>query len=243
MSNVINIAFRRSAPTHLSALSHPAGVEFPKGKMSGAEMFIPEIEDAIQDGTYRSDVIRRLPELVRPGDRVLIIGAGLGVVSTLVAKCKGVTRVIAAEPNVSLIPHLNRVHALNGVPEVETINALLGTGSKGRVGFFARRNLRASSTSPDDGPWEQAMMVPWMDLNLILTEERINLVICESPVSTEQLLECVEHESVERIVVSGDEDASGQWEQVSAANLVANHDRRPASTKVFNRRMSVSAVD
>ena len=59
MSNVIRIAFRRGAPTHSTALSHPAGVEFPKGKVSGADMFIPEIKDAIHDGTYRSDPMDR----------------------------------------------------------------------------------------------------------------------------------------------------------------------------------------
>ena len=180
----------------------------PFDDLSDADLIIPEIRSAISDGMYSSDLIRRLPNMVQAGDRVLVIGAGLGVVSTLVAKSAGVARVIAVEPNISLIPFLNRVHALNGVPWVESINAILCDGCKGRVPFFAQRDLRTSSPMPHDSPWEKVMMVPSMDLDLILTEEQISLVICEAPIASEQLLMFVEHGSVERILVSSGHDAS-----------------------------------
>jgi hypothetical protein len=118
---------------------------------------------------------------------------------------------------------------------VETINAVLDTGSKGRVGFFARRDIRASSPVPHDSPWEKAMMVPSMDLGLILTEERISLVICETPIASAQLLKCVEHGSVERILVSSGDGVSGHWRDATATHLVANLDQKPVSSIVTVR--------
>ena len=78
-------------------LSHPAGVSLPFYDRSDADIIIPEVRSAITDGAYSADMIRLLPDVVRAGDRVLVIGAGLGVVSTLVAKTEGVARVIAGK--------------------------------------------------------------------------------------------------------------------------------------------------
>jgi FkbM family methyltransferase len=231
VTNVIELAHRRHTPTFLKSFSHPAGVEFSFDDPSDADLIIPEIRIAVCDGTYDTDLIRRLRDVVRAGDRVLVIGAGLGVISTLVAKIKGVSRVLAIEPNITLIPHLNRVHALNGVPWVETINAVLGAGPKGRVGFFARRDIRASSPVPHDSPWEKAMMVPSMDLGLILTDERISLVICEAPIASAQLLKCVEHRSVERILISNGDGVSDHRRDATATHLVANHNHKPVDSR------------
>jgi FkbM family methyltransferase len=243
VSNVIDLAHRRRTPTFLNSLSHPAGVNLPFGDLSDAGLIIPEIRSAICDGTYSSDLIRRLPDVVRAGDRVLVMGAGLGVVSTLVAKSEGVARVIAVEPNITLIPYLKRVHALNGVPWVEPINAVLGHDLKGRVPFFARRDLRDSSPLPHDSPWEKAMMVPAMDLDLILTEEQISLIICEAPISSAQLLKCVEHVSVERVLLTSGDDSSEYWRQVTATHLVANHGQKHTDSTIPNCNIILSAPD
>lgn len=231
MTNVIELAHRRHTPTFMKSFSHPAGVEFYFEEQSDADLIIPEIRSAVCDGTYGSNLIRRLPDVVRTGDRVLVIGAGLGIISTLVAKTKGVSRVIAIEPNITLIPHLNRVHARNGVPWVETINAVLRAGSKGRVGFFARRDSRASSPVPHDSPWERTMMVPSMDLGLILTDERISLVICEAPIASKQLLKCVEHGSVERILISNGDSVLEHRRDANATHLVANLNHKPVDSR------------
>lgn len=241
MSNVIDLAHRRHTPTVLTSLTHPAGVELPFDDPSCADLIHSEIRSAICDGTYSADLIRRLPDVVRAGDRVLVIGAGLGLVSTLVAKSERVNRVIAIEPDISLIPYLNRVHALNGVPWVETINAVVGIGSKGRVPFFARRDIRASSPVPHGSEWERAMMIPWMDLDLILTEERISLIISEVSISLARLLKCMEHGSVERILASSNDDASEHWRKDAPAHLAANLDQKPVSSIISNRNTIVSA--
>lgn len=192
----------------------------PFDNPSDAALIIPEIRSEVRAGTYSADILQLLPEAVRPGDRVLIIGAGLGVVSTMVARSEGVERIIAVEANTSLIPYLNRVHELNKVSEIETLNAVLAGGKTGRVPFFARRDLRTSSLVPHDRSWQQVMMVPFMDLNLILKEEQISLVICDIPVATAHLLALADLSQVERVLVGCGEDTGEAWESGGVCTLL-----------------------
>jgi FkbM family methyltransferase len=211
-------------------------VDLSVGDPVDAGLIIPEIRSAVRDGTYSAEVIHQLPDMVRSGDRVLVIGAGLGIVSTLIAKRMGVARVIATEPDIRLIPHLKKVHALNGVPWVETINAVLDCESKGRVPFFARRDLRDSSPVPNGGPWECAMMVPCVDMDLVLTEEQISLVVCEAPISPALLRTCAEHQSVERILVDSNIDnASEHCRDGAGADRAANCSQKPINTTISNQ--------
>ena len=217
---IFDLATKRFNNANLEPLQHPAGVALPFEGPSDAALIIPEIRSEIRSGTYCAEVLRLLPEAVMPGDRVLVIGAGLGVVSTTVARNEGVDRVIAVEANTALIPYLNRVHALNGVSEVETVNAVLAEGKKGRVPFFARRDLRTSSLLPHDRSWQQVIMVPFMDLNLILTDERISLIICDIPITSARLLARAELATVERILVSCGDDPAPYWDEDAMCSLL-----------------------
>lgn len=209
MSVVIDLDSRRRSPTMLTSLSHPAGVTLPFEGPADAELIVPEIRSEILSGAYSADILRVLPDALRAGDRALVIGAGIGLTSTLAAKTRGVKRVIAVEPNTELFPYLMRTHQLNGVPWVESINAVLGHGVRGRVPFFARHDLRTSSILADECSWQMVMLVPCMELNLILIEERINVVICEVPAGGAELLAGMELGTIERILVSSGDDCFG----------------------------------
>ena len=239
---IIDLTAQRGGSALLEPLLHPAGVKLPFESPSDAALIIPEIRSEIRAGTYSADMIGLLDDAVRPGDRVLVIGAGLGVVSTLVAKRSDVKRVIAVEANTTLIPYLKRVHDLNGTPAVETVNAVLAEDKKGRVPFFARRDLRMSSLLPHDRSWQQVMMVPFMDLNLILAEEQISLIICDIPVDAAQLVARAELESVERVLVNCTDEPAACWEEDGACALLIKRGFLPEPTGgavLFQRASSV----
>jgi len=189
-----------------SSLWHPAGVALPFDSAKDADTILPEIRNRIVTGTYSAELLQTLGETVRPADRVLVIGAGLGTASTLAARSPGVARVIAVEPNSELCPYLARTHELNGVPWVETINAVLVSGLLGRVPFFARHDVRLSSLLPDECSWQLAMMVVCMDINLILAEERISLLVCEVPSGAAGILATADLSRVDRVVVGSGDD-------------------------------------
>ena len=213
---IVDLTAQRGGAAVLEPLQHPAGVRLPFEGPSDAALIIPEIRSEVREGTYSADMIGLLPEAIEPGDRVLVIGAGLGVVSTLVGKAEGVERVIAVEANTTLIPYLRRVHELNGVPEVEIVNAVLAEDKQGRVPFFARRDLRLSSLLPHDRSWQQVMMVPFMNLNLILAEERISLVVCDIPVTAATLVAHAALETVDRVLINCSDEPAACWEEEGA---------------------------
>jgi FkbM family methyltransferase len=236
---IVDLVAKRQSST-AEPLLHPAGVTLPFDSPSDAALIIPEIRSEICSAAYSADLVRLLPEAVVPGDRVLVIGAGLGVVSTMAARDEGVDRVIAVEANTALIPYLNRVHALNGVSEVEVVNAVLAEGKKGRVPFFARRDLRTSSLLPHDRSWQQVIMVPFMDLNLILTEERISLIICDLPVASARLVAQAELGQVDRILLDYGDDVAQCWEGngVCTQLVARGYYPGPSGTAIMLRRFS-----
>lgn len=207
-------------------LWHPAGVALPFDGALDAALIIPDIRREVRSGDYVADTIKLLDQAVRPGDRVLVIGAGLGVLTTLIAKRGGVERLIAVEANTQLVHYLERTHALNGVEWIETINAALAEDRKGYVPFFARQDIRTSSLLPDHGSWQQVMMVPTMDLDAILMEEQITLLVSEIPSGTAEVLASANPAHVERILLSAADDPAGTWAKGGALERLAARAQR-----------------
>ena len=88
--------------------------------------------------------------VVRQGDRVLELGAGIGFMSTHIAKARKIREINTFEANPHLIPYIQSVHEANDVNNVHVHNAILGK-RKGSVPFYVRANLLASSMDERDG--------------------------------------------------------------------------------------------
>jgi hypothetical protein len=205
--------------------AHPAGVRLPAYCPSMAASIAPEVRAEIGSGAYGAEMISHIPDVLRAGDRVLVIGAGLGVLTTLIAKSPGVDQVVALEADTRLVPYLESVHALNGVGWIPTLNAVPSTQFRGRVPFFARRDPRHSSLIPDHGDWEQAMVVPVVDLSLILADERISLIVWDGQICPAQVQMLAEAElgSVERILINHGNCPSRGWMAAELQLLRARH--------------------
>ncbi|WP_300533544.1 glycosyltransferase 61 family protein [uncultured Mameliella sp.] len=83
----------------------------------------------MSEGHYEGDKIAGALAVVRPGDRVLELGAGLGVVSAVIARSAAPARVLSFEANPALVPHIRALHALNGLEDrIELRNQMLTSG-------------------------------------------------------------------------------------------------------------------
>ena len=75
----------------------------------------------INEAGYEGQEIKAALHLVKEGDTVLELGAGIGVVSGVIAhKCKPKT-VVSYEANPSLIPHIRELHKINNLTTVNTV--------------------------------------------------------------------------------------------------------------------------
>lgn len=149
-------------PTHFGiwpATAQLDGVEVPiRGSALG-----PVARRRILRGGYERAERKLLAALIEPGDRVIELGASLGIVSTLLARRVGAEgAVVAVEPNRHLQGHFERQVARNGV-SVRLLTALGCPIWHGPVPerwrsqrFAAAANSlsgRAAGEGGDDVPW------------------------------------------------------------------------------------------
>lgn len=122
------------------------GLKFPKhtGIIKG------KLRASLRAGTYEGREADAVLRAVRKGDRVLELGAGIGFMSTHIARARDVEAVHSFEANPHLIPYIQSVHAANDVSVATVHNAILGD-TAGSVPFYVRKNLLASSMDRLDG--------------------------------------------------------------------------------------------
>lgn len=152
-----------------------AGVTIP----DDPAVLSPAIVAAIRSGRFEAAEAAELPHIVRPGDRVLELGAGIGFISTLLDRLPEVRDVLSVEANPYLIPYMARLHAANGVRKVTRMNAVLGDWLTPRASFYLRRDFWMSSLSPGPAPYIAEVEVPVLPMSRLLRDRQISLIVCD----------------------------------------------------------------
>ncbi|PJN96832.1 FkbM family methyltransferase [Amaricoccus sp. HAR-UPW-R2A-40] len=159
-----------------SAELQAGGVRFPHDPA----VITPAIRSAILGGVFEAREARRIPEIVTAGDRVLEIGAGIGFISTLLARQEAVETVLAVEANPHLMGYMARLHAANGVRKVRRLNVVLSDGPEpGSATFYLRRDFWMGSLMAGPNPHVGTVDVPTRNFSALLRDEAISLIVCD----------------------------------------------------------------
>lgn len=119
----------------------------------------PELRQYIYSGDYEAPEYRVLVNSLRPDDRYLELGAGIGFLTTCACHRVGADKVFAYEANPQLVPVVERTAARNGFhPTV--VNAVLGGSGGGQVPFYVDKEFWASSLA--EIPDARRVMVPML---------------------------------------------------------------------------------
>ena len=169
----------------------------------------PAIETAIRSGRYERREAAELPHILRPGDRVLEIGAGIGFISTLIARLPQVASVVAVEANPALIPFIREVHRRNGVEGVRVLNGVLSDAAKDAAPFYLREDFWMSSLSPAPNAYARKVEVPTIPFSDLLRRERITLVVCDVEGAETELFESADLSGVDRIYLEVHDHLTG----------------------------------
>jgi FkbM family methyltransferase len=169
----------------------------------------PTIREAIDSGRFEAEEASQIPHIVRPGDRVLEIGAGIGFISTLLSRQRRVSRVIAVEANPRLIDYMARLHALNRVRKVHRVNAVLTNEPKASATFYLRRDFWMGSLSPQPNAYVGTVEVPTMNLDALLRDEAIDLVVCDVEGAETVLFQHADLSGVDRIFLEMHDHVTG----------------------------------
>lgn len=130
-------------------------------------------------GRYEGTEARAVMELVKPEDRVLELGGGVGLISTVAAKIVGDNSVVCVEANPKMIDYIQKVHKANGIaPKI--INAVaVGKKITDSVRFYLRKDFWVSSMSPLPDDYIEVVSVPVAPIDDLVNQHNPSVVIID----------------------------------------------------------------
>ena len=142
------------------------------------EIITPRIERQMRLGNYEGGECAAARKWVRAGDRVLELGAGVGLVATAIALIKGVERIVSIEANQGLMDLITETHRINGVDMVEIRNGIVAKEAAPDTPFYIRPHFWASSLEPRPAYSEKVAM-PSYALGDLIDEVRPSVIVAD----------------------------------------------------------------
>ncbi|MNE34422.1 hypothetical protein D3C80_1281450 [compost metagenome] len=140
------------------------------------------IRRSITRGWYEAGEAETAISLVKPTDRVLELGGGIGFISTVVTKNCKPAGYIAVEADARLLPIIAKTHRMNDVSSVQVRNCIVtsdpATISKGHCDFTFGANFWGSSAHIENSKGT-TVSVPVFALSNILAETGSNIIIAD----------------------------------------------------------------
>ncbi len=176
-----------------------AGVRIP---------FVPSIitpltETPLREGRYEAAERRALRSCLRPGDRVLELGGGIGFLSALAALTPGVRAVTTVEANPRLIPLIRETHRLNGLEggKARVIKGAVTADAGEDIDFFIRRHFRGSSLDPNLGTFARSVKQQRIAIAPLLEKVRPTVIVCDIEGGEDGLFDAADLSGVHHIVI------------------------------------------
>jgi FkbM family methyltransferase len=171
----------------------------------------PIVREAIRSGQFEATEARMLAGAVEPGDRVVEIGAGIGFISTLLARDARVRSVVAVEANPTLLDYMERLHRRNRVTSVRRLNVVLDDAAQdgGFATFYLRHDFWMGSLAPRPNPYYATVEVPTYGFSALLREEDATFIVCDVEGAEVGLFDRADLGRVERILLELHDHVTG----------------------------------
>ena len=161
----------------------PGGLPMHEVHLNGVELRLPDdlatpaIREKLADGSYEADEARAADRCVKPGFRVLELGAGIGYVTTLCARRAGPGNVLSVEANPELLPVIEANLAANGQQGVSVMHgAVTGPVDEGATAEFA---LSQGYTGSSLGGRGRSVTVPLISVHELIRAHRPHVVLMD----------------------------------------------------------------
>lgn len=139
----------------------------------------PKIERPMRNNRYEAGECINLRNTLRAGDRVLELGAGVGLLSTVAGLIPGIESVTTIEANPDLIPLIRETHRLNGVTCVDLRNGVATAENGPDIAFYLRPDFWASSMEPDSRPFTRKVSLRCYGLKELIAEVNPTVIVAD----------------------------------------------------------------
>jgi FkbM family methyltransferase len=167
------------------------------------------VRNALFKGVYEEHECELVKRVVRPKQRVLEIGAGIGLVSLLATRLAGEGMVLSCEANPALEQVIRANYALNGWTPMLKMAAV--TAVSGPVAFHQNENLLSSSRI-DRKLAGREIIVPSVAISDLLEDHRPEIIIMDVEGSEIELLAAAGLSNVSSIIVEMHPHIVGAYE-------------------------------
>jgi len=158
----------------------------------------PVIWQAIVNGRYEAKEAKWVFKAVNHNDRVLELGSGIGVITSLIAGIPGV-QVWAFEANPTTAALAKRIIDTNTDGNVVLSQGILAAGEPQDCWFYVRKDLWMSSMDKEQGPYEQEISLASANIDTFITAHNINVLVMDIEGAERDLLQKAELSGIERI--------------------------------------------
>ncbi|MGC1497020.1 MAG: FkbM family methyltransferase [Sulfitobacter sp.] len=192
-------------PTHVAECH---GVKVPD-----SPMMTPERAERINAARYEGQEIAGALEVIKAGDHVLEMGAGLGLVGAITAKNGNPAKVLSFEANPNLIDHINALYALNDLSEkIEVRNEVLisAPDAPKTMPFHIRNSYLGSSLIDTDRRATTQVDVPTADYTKVHADFAPNVLLMDIEGGELEFLRHASLEGVRAIVIEFHPEAYGK---------------------------------
>lgn len=153
---------------------------------------------SILSGEYEAKEARSVRSLLRPGDRVLELGTGLGIITTIMAKTSGV-RIWSFDANPEVIALARRVLDANDIQNVVLEHGLLTAGRAEDHVFYVRPDFWMSSMIEEQGPYQTTIPLKSANVDDFITKESVNVLVMDIEGAERELLSHARLAGVDRV--------------------------------------------
>ena len=175
----------------------PAALLEIAGVRIDASAIDPSVVEFMRAGTYEAGELHALAGALRPGDVVMELGTGIGLLSTFCAQRLGSGRVFTFEANPELEPLIRRTFRINAVaPTLEM--CMLGE-RPGETEFHVHEAFWGSTAVERAGA-ARSVRVPVRSLNAAIARIRPSLLVMDIEGAEAELLRFIDLAGVDRIV-------------------------------------------
>lgn len=160
---------------------------------------LPErVRSELFKGTYEGPECRLAIQTLEPGDRVLEIGTGIGLVSLLATRICGQGKVLSCEANAELEPLIRENFRLNGWRPNMEMRAVTKDGRD--LEFFRDDNILSSSAF-DRGRSAEKTVVRSVAINELIERHQPSVLIMDAEGSEVELLSSANLTAIRAIIL------------------------------------------